>query len=108
MTRPGVSTILNGYGTKSDRGTPPTRQFEVGSSLALLARRVLNSASAQGRNGTVSPAFIPLVMSSISLRVGRQRPAIDGLPSAVRGAGAVRSARPSAVRGIPGVGFFSH
>src|SRR5580700_2858031 len=35
-------------------------------------------------------------------------PEISGLPSEVFGAGALRSALPSAVRGIPGVRRFSH
>ena len=38
----------------------------------------------------------------------RQRPDRSGLPSAVRGAGAVRFGLPSAVRGMPLVGSFSH
>src|SRR5437762_3525291 len=32
----------------------------------------------------------------------------SGLPSAVRGAGAVRFGLPSAVRGMPGVGYVNH
>jgi hypothetical protein len=60
-------------------------QLEVGSSLALLATRVLKSASAHGWNGTVSPGFMPAVMFSIRRRVGRHKPAIVGF--AVCGAG---------------------
>src|SRR5947209_13238439 len=36
------------------------------------------------------------------------RPERSGLPSAVRGAGAVRFGLRSGVRGMPGVGYFSH
>src|SRR5438093_752716 len=36
------------------------------------------------------------------------RPERSGLPSGVRGAGAVRFGLPSGVRGMPAVGYFSH
>src|SRR5437867_12156305 len=37
-----------------------------------------------------------------------QRPERSGLPSTVRGTGAVKLGLPSGVRGIPGVGWFNH
>jgi hypothetical protein len=39
---------------------------------------------------------------------GIHSPEMSGLPSAVFGAGAVRFGLPSAVRGIPAVGYFNH
>src|ERR1700681_2358010 len=36
------------------------------------------------------------------------RPERSGLPSGARGAGATRFGLPSAVRGVPGVGWFNH
>ena len=39
---------------------------------------------------------------------GSQSPETSGLPSAVFGAGAVRSGLPSGVLGIPAVGYFNH
>src|SRR5689334_22268845 len=83
-------------------------QLEVGSSLALLATRSLKTASAHGLNGTVSPRFMPTVISPITRLEGRHSPAIDGRPSAVRGAGAERLALHSGVRGTPAVGMRSH
>src|SRR5437899_2933057 len=98
---PGTSRILNGYGTTSDRGTPPMIQLAVGSSLLLLARRCLYRASAQGWKGT-SPGLRSLAMSpTYTPGPGIHNPVRSGLPSALFGAGAERSALPLGRRGIP-------
>ena len=39
---------------------------------------------------------------------GRHSPASTGFPFACRGVGAVKSGLPSAVRGMPAVGYFNH
>src|SRR6267154_2120507 len=75
-TIPGTWRILNGYPTRSERGTPPGLRF--------------------------------FAMSPVRPGEGRQSPASSGLPSDVRGAGAVRLGLPSAVRGTFGVGTVSH
>ena len=72
-TSPGMWSTLKGYGTRSERGTPPTIQFAVGSSLPLSARRLLYSASAHGWNGT-SRGFMFAAMSPIRIAAGRQSP----------------------------------
>ena len=97
---------------RADISTKNFRELaqEVGALLTYEATNdlPLENYEIQGWNGTVSPAFKPREMFSISLAVGRHSPAITGRPSGPRGAGAFRSARPSRVRGMPGVGTFSH
>src|SRR5690348_2160482 len=100
--------ILNGTGAASILGTPCGRQLASGSSTALPpSLRWSQIALAAGRKGTSS-----LISTAVSRRYlvpsGSQTPERSGLPSASRGAGAVRFGLPSGVRGSPAVGTFSH
>src|SRR5688572_4491425 len=56
----------------------------------------------------VSPGLRLVAMSRTEPGRGSHRPATSMRPSVVFGAGAARSALPSAVRGMPAVGCFSH
>src|SRR5262249_17258578 len=59
--------------------------------------------------GWISPGFRSAAMLRSYLReILCQIPDRSGLPSVVRGAGAVRSGLPSAVRGVPGAGWSIH
>src|ERR1700704_736117 len=59
--------------------------------------------------GWTSPGFRSAAMLRSYLgEILCHRPERSGLPSTVRGAGAVRFGLPFAARGIPGVGYFSH
>src|SRR5438477_10980211 len=61
--------------------------------------------SAGWRSPGLRSATLPMALSGL---IHCHRPARSGLPSAVRGAGAVRFGLPSAVRGMPGVGYVNH
>src|SRR5439155_16742341 len=61
--------------------------------------------SAGWRSPGLRSATLPMAVSGLS---HCHRPVRSGLPSAARGAGALRFGLPSAVRGIPGVGRCSH
>src|SRR5215813_10931048 len=98
---------MKGYGTRSDRGTPPTMHWAVGSSLLLVSRRCLYKASAQGWYGT-SSGFKSFAMLPTYPGPGIHSPVMSGLPSAFFGAAAERFGLPSGVRGIPAVGYFNH
>src|SRR5262245_12528314 len=79
----------------------------VGSSLLLLAWRLLNSCAAHGWNGT-SSGLMSLAMLPTYPGPGAQSPETSVLPSDSLGAGAERFGLPSAVRGMPAVGYLSH
>src|SRR5688572_14557006 len=104
---PGTCRILKGYGTRLDRGTPPTMQLAVGSSRLLFSRRRLYSSSAQGWNGT-EPGGSRAEMSPTRTTAGCHRPVMSIRPSLLFGAGAVRLGLPSGVLGMPTVGYPSH
>src|SRR5438128_6314185 len=61
--------------------------------------------SAGWRSPGLRSATLPMALSGL---IHCHRPERSGLPSAVRGAGAVRFGLASGVRGMPGVGYFSH
>src|SRR5438128_11421681 len=61
--------------------------------------------SAGWRSPGLRSPILPTALSGLS---HCHRPDRSGLPSAVRGAGAVRFGLPSAVRGMPGVGRSTH
>src|SRR5712691_6407538 len=61
--------------------------------------------SAGWRSPGLRAATLPTAVSGLIMF---HRPARSGLPSAVRGAGAVRFGLPSAVRGMPGVRYTAH
>src|SRR5207249_3488742 len=61
--------------------------------------------SADWRSPGLRSETLPTAPSGLSIC---HRPVTSGLPSAVRGAGAVRFGLPSAVRGMPGVGRCNH
>src|SRR5580692_2554789 len=87
---------------------PAGRHWTVhGSSLPRFPRRRLYNSSA---HGWISEGFNPAAMFARwpGPAFSIHRPERSGLPSAVRGAGAVRFGLPSAVRGMPGVGRLSH
>src|SRR5580692_9070918 len=87
---------------------PAGRHWTVhGSSLPRFPRRRLYNSSA---HGWISEGFNPAAMFARwpGPAFSIHRPERSGLPSAVRGAGAVRLGLPSAVRGMPGVGRLSH
>src|SRR2546425_6700643 len=98
--------ILVGVPSASKSVTPWGRQRSDGRPFPLLAWRSWNSARDEGVNGTSTPSAARL-FSHLPLGV-IQIPDKSGLPSAVLGAGAVRLGFPSAVRGVPGVGYDSH
>src|SRR5215471_11257422 len=103
---PLVLRILNGYGTAVDRGTPPTTHQPVGSSLLSVSRRCLYSSAPHGVIG--APSFRSFARSPMYRVCVIQMPDKSGLPSGCLGAGAVRFGLPSAVRGMPGVGYLIH
>src|SRR5579864_8434284 len=100
---PGTSTSLNGEVMVCFRGTLRGKHKALGSSLLSVSRRRLYSAAAQGRKGT-SSGFMSAAMLIMYLVTPIQTPVRSGLPSALRGVGAVRLGLPSAVRGVPLVG----
>src|SRR6266699_834232 len=61
--------------------------------------------SAGWRSPGLRSATLPMALSGLIMF---HRPERSGLPSAVRGAGAVRFGLPSAVRGMPGVRYCAH
>src|SRR5689334_1829728 len=75
-------------------------------SLPRSSRRCSTSVRAHGwmSSGLRSAAMLREYFGEIFVH----SPERSGLPSAVRGAGAVRFGLPSAVRGIPAVGWFNH
>src|SRR5262245_30238330 len=91
----------------SERGTPPTMQRAVGSSLLFDDRRSLYKVSAHGWKG-MSSGLRSFAMFPTYPGAGCQSPDISGLPSVILGAGAERLGFPSTVRGILGVGKLYH
>src|SRR5215469_720649 len=96
---PGRSMIFQGDETAIFSGTLEGRHRLLGSSLPRLSIRFLYSAAAHGWNGTSfrSAAMLIRYFSPGSIHT----PDRSGLPSGLRGAGAVRFAEPSLLRGIP-------
>src|SRR5215813_12633280 len=85
---------------------PHGRHWIPGESLRKSSARCRTKASAQG---WISPAFMSAAtLPEYFAEILCQIPDKSGLPSTVRGAGAVRFGLPLAVRGMPGVGYFSH
>src|SRR2546425_10697221 len=110
---------------------PIGRQWASGLSLLFSASRLSLSSLAHGRNGKPSLSPLPMFQNKPSLggmvasasgapaapptppesgkvRTFSQRPDKSGLPSEVRGAGALRFGLPSGVRGTPAVGYGGH
>src|ERR1700687_3113037 len=109
---------------------PIGRQCASGLSLLFAARRAFTSSAAHGCSGRPSLTFAPTSRNVVtggpaenegagaasvpppagpscpSPRI--QFPEKSGLPSAVRGAGAVKSGLPSGVLGTPGVPYRGH
>src|SRR3984893_13221235 len=109
---------------------PIGRQCASGLSLLFPALRVFTSSAAHGCSGRPSLTFAPTSRKVVtggptenegagpasvpppagpscpSPRI--QIPERSGLPSAVRGAGAVKSGLPSGVLGTPAVGYVGH
>src|SRR2546430_1785543 len=69
------------------RGTPGGRQRASGSSLLSESLCCLYSAAAHGCIGPSTP--LPIISTFWRIALGAQLPDRSGLPSAVRGAGAV-------------------
>jgi hypothetical protein len=92
---------------KMCRGPNGWQPMEAGSSLPKLFMRSTNSLVAHGCTSAASRSAAMLSMYA-GWGDASQIPEKSGLPSAVRGAGAVRFGLPSAVRGMPGVRSFSH
>src|SRR6266571_9538108 len=85
---------------------PHGRHWIPGESFCRSSARCRTRASAEG---WISPGFRSAAMlRSYLSEILCHRPDMSGLPSAVRGAGAVRLGLPPGVRGMPGVGCFSH
>src|SRR5215470_3552811 len=72
--------------------------------------RVLKKSSARRRATSFAHGDMSLgsALGWLICNGAFHKPVKSGLPSAVRGAGAVRFGLPSVVRGIPGVGRFNH
>src|SRR5437588_9501921 len=100
----GVSTILKGEVTVCFRGTLSGRHRALGSSLLSVSLRRLYSTAAQGWKGTSSGFMSAAMLIMYLVELPIQIPVRLGLPSALRGAAADRSALPSGVRGGPLVG----
>src|SRR6266705_3532317 len=85
---------------------PHGRHWIPGESLRKSSARCRTKASAQDwiSPGFRSAATLPEYLAEILCQI----PDKSGLPSAVRGAGAARFGLPFALRGMPGVGYFSH
>src|SRR5438093_7982090 len=106
-TTPGVWTILNGeLRTSIASGMPCGIQRSEGLPLPSDSARCLYRDAAHGWNGG-SPKSAAIFCRYRPL-VALQMPDRSGLPSGVVGAGAVRSALPSAVRGALGSRRFTH
>src|SRR5579871_3931499 len=83
------------------------RQFAaVGVDLPESAELVQQRDDAGRMNDSSFKSWI--TSKRYGLTAGRHSPDRSGLPSGIRGTGAVRFGFPSAVRGMPGVGKFSH
>src|SRR5215510_16290457 len=100
---------FHGGGEALILGTPRGRQFAGGSSPECEpSARWSTSVLAQGINGT-SPGLRSAAMSRMYLALpDSQTPEKSGWPSGDRGAGAERFGLPSAPRGIPAEGIFTH
>src|SRR2546425_9585479 len=107
--------------------TPIGRQCASGLSLLLAARRDFTSSAAHGCSGRPSLTFAPTSRNVVTggplenegAGTGRvpppagpscpspriQLPEKSGLPSAVRGGGAVKAGLPSGVLGTPAMGY---
>src|SRR5213078_367143 len=85
---------------------PHGRHWIPGESFCRSSARCRTKDSAQG---WISPGFrSAATLRSYFSELLCQIPDKSGLPSAVRGAGAARFGLPFGVRGMPGVGYFSH
>src|ERR1051326_2372835 len=97
--------ILNTSGTSILSGTPWRRHLVDG--ISLGGKRFLNASSAQGWTGIVEPTgMYALNRPTIPGAFSHTPPRSTWPP--VLGAGAVRFGLPSAIRGIPGVGYVIH
>src|SRR6266853_677559 len=103
--RAGVCTILTNPSLVLYSG-PTGRQCAVMESLPKSSVRCFTRACAHGwtSSGLRSATMLAPYLAEILFHT----PVRSGLPSGVRGAGAVRFGLPSAVRGIPGVRWCTH
>src|SRR5213594_4089392 len=85
---------------------PHGKHWIPGESFSRSSARCRTRASAQG---WISPGFrSAATLRSYLSEILCHKPDRSGLPSAVRGAVAVRFGLPSGVRGMPGVGYLTH
>src|SRR5512135_3619258 len=102
-------TILNGLGVALILGMPGGRQLASDSSAPCASvLRSLVSASAHGWIGNSPGLKSAAMFTRYLVPRGVQIPDRSGLLSGLRGAGADMLTFPSAVRGMPSVGSFSH